>query len=215
MPAGTGGIINADKILQNKSIILYMPFIQTEFPDLLVFDPVVFGDDRGYFFESYNENTFSRDGNVKVKFVQDNQACSVYGVVRGLHFQNNPYAQTKLIRALQGSILDIVVDLRVGSPSHGKVFSIELSAENKKQLLVPQGFAHGYSVLSETAEVFYKCDNFYNKAAEGGIAYNDPALKIDWKIPIDKMILSEKDTGYPVFADCRHNFFLNSNQSYA
>ena len=183
-----------------------MPFIPTDFPDLLVFEPVVFGDDRGYFFESYNQNSFSRDGGVNIPFVQDNQARSVYGVVRGLHFQRNPHAQTKLIRALQGAILDVVVDLRVGSPAHGKVFSIELSAENKRQLLVPQGFAHGYSVLSDTAEVFYKCDNFYNKETEGGVAYNDPALQIDWKIPAAKMILSAKDVQHPLFADCHHNF---------
>jgi len=183
-----------------------MPFIKTDFPDLLIFEPVVFGDDRGYFFESYNQNTFSASGDVHIKFVQDNQARSVYGVVRGLHFQNNPCAQTKLIRALQGSILDVVVDLRKGSPSYGNVFSIELTAENKKQLLVPQGFAHGYSVLSETAEVFYKCDAFYNKDTEGGVAYNDPALNIDWKIPVEKMILSGKDLVHPAFKDCRHNF---------
>ena len=183
-----------------------MPFIKTDFPDLLIYDPVVFGDDRGYFFESYNANTFSTAGGINIKFVQDNQARSVYGVVRGLHFQKNPHSQTKLIRALEGSILDVVVDLRTGSPSYGKVFSIELSAANKKQLLVPQGFAHGYSVLSETAEVFYKCDNFYNKETEGGVAYNDPQLNIDWQIPADKMMLSPKDLVLPAFADCRHNF---------
>ncbi|MEO5682369.1 MAG: dTDP-4-dehydrorhamnose 3,5-epimerase [Chitinophagaceae bacterium] len=185
-----------------------MPFIQTAFPGLLIFEPVVFGDDRGYFYESYNAATFSSKGGIDIKFVQDNQARSVYGVVRGLHFQNNPAAQTKLIRALEGSILDVVVDLRVGSPSYGKVFSIELSATNKKQLLVPQGFAHGYSVLSETAEVFYKCDNFYNKDAEGGVAYNDPALNIDWQIPANKMVLSAKDVQHPLFASCQHNFVL-------
>lgn len=182
-----------------------MPFIKTDFPDLMIFDPVVFGDDRGYFFESYNASTFSKE-DVNIKFVQDNQARSVYGVVRGLHFQSNPFSQTKLIRALEGSILDVVVDLRVGSPSYGKVFSIELSAANKKQLLVPQGFAHGYSVLSETAEVFYKCDNFYNKQTEGGVAYKDATLNIDWQIPAEKMILSAKDLALPAFADCRHNF---------
>jgi dTDP-4-dehydrorhamnose 3,5-epimerase len=186
-----------------------MPFIPTAFPDLLIFEPNVFGDARGYFFESYNAQTFKKEA-VAINFVQDNQARSGYGVVRGLHFQKNPYSQTKLIRALQGTILDVVVDLRIGSPTYGKVFSIELSAENKKQLLVPQGFAHGYSVLSETAEVFYKCDNFYNKAAEGGVAYNDPALAIDWKLPASKMLLSEKDTQYPVFASCEHNFIFNS-----
>ena len=183
-----------------------MPFIPTSIPDLFIFEPVVFGDDRGYFFESYNEQTFIKSGGINIKFVQDNQARSVYGVVRGLHFQNKPASQTKLVRALQGKILDVVVDLRAGGPSYGKVFSIELSAENRKQLLVPQGFAHGYSVLSETAEVFYKCDSFYSKEAEGGVAYNDPALQIDWKIPADKMILSAKDLLYPAFSDCRHNF---------
>lgn len=187
-----------------------MSFIQTAFPGLLIFEPVVFGDDRGYFFESYNETTFTKHGSINIKFVQDNQARSVYGVVRGLHFQDQPYSQTKLIRALQGVILDVVVDMRAGSPAYGKVFSIELSAENKKQLLVPQGFAHGYSVLSETAEVFYKCDRFYNKEAEGGIAYNDPDLKIDWKIPAEKMILSSKDLLYPGFSDARHNFVFES-----
>ncbi len=184
-----------------------MPFIKTAFPDLLVYEPLVFGDDRGYFYESYNQYSFAREG-IDISFVQDNQARSVYGVVRGLHFQNRPHSQTKLIRALQGSILDVAVDLRVGSPSYGKVFSIELSGENKKQLLVPQGFAHGYSVLSDTAEVFYKCDNFYNKEAEGGVSYNDPALQIDWKIPAESMVLSAKDTQYPLLADCRHNFIF-------
>jgi dTDP-4-dehydrorhamnose 3,5-epimerase len=186
-----------------------MPFIKTDFPGLLIFEPAVFGDERGYFFESYNGNTFSKEG-IDIKFVQDNQARSVFGVVRGLHFQHNPFAQTKLIRALEGTILDVVVDLRAGSPSHGKVFSIELSAQNKKQLLVPQGFAHGYSVISETAEVFYKCDNFYNKQAEGGLAYNDPSLNIDWKVPADKLIVSQKDLVYPVFADCSHQFVFQS-----
>ena len=186
-----------------------MPFTKTDFPGLMIFEPQVFGDERGYFFESYNANTFSKEG-VDIKFVQDNQARSIYGVVRGLHFQNNPYAQTKLIRALEGAILDTVVDLRVGSPTHGKTFSIELSAENKRQLLVPQGFAHGYSVISETAEVFYKCDNFYNKEAEGGVAYNDPSLNIDWKVPADKMILSPKDLVYPPFANCVHQFVFES-----
>ncbi|MFT3936680.1 MAG: dTDP-4-dehydrorhamnose 3,5-epimerase [Chitinophagaceae bacterium] len=182
-----------------------MPFIKTAIPDLLVFEPKVFGDDRGYFFESYNFNTFSADG-ITMQFIQDNQARSCYGVVRGLHYQLSPYAQTKLIRALEGTILDVVVDMRVGSPAYGKVFTIELSAENKKQLLVPQGFAHGYSVLSDTAEVMYKCDNFYNKAAEGGVLYNDPSLQIDWKIPAGKMILSDKDLILPMFADSKHNF---------
>ena len=182
-----------------------MPFITTNFPDLLVYEPRVFEDSRGYFFESYNEMTFSADG-VAIKFVQDNQAQSTYGVIRGLHYQQNPFAQTKLIRALSGSILDVVVDIRKGSPTYGQTFSIELSAANKKQLLVPKGFAHGYSVLSETAEVFYKCDAFYHKESEGGILYSDPALQIDWQIPADKAIVSEKDTLYPGIEKCINNF---------
>ena len=184
-----------------------MPFIKTDFPGLLVFEPKIFEDSRGYFFESYNENTFAAEG-VTIKFVQDNQAQSSYGVIRGLHYQLNPHAQTKLVRTLSGSILDVVVDIRKGSPTYGKAFVIELSAANKKQLLVPKGFAHGYSVISQTAEVFYKCDEFYHKESEGGIMYNDPALKIDWQIPADKAIISEKDMNYPGLHDCINNFSL-------
>ena len=169
-----------------------MPFTTTAFPGLLIYEPNVYEDSRGYFFESYNENVFLAGG-VAIKFVQDNQAKSCYGVIRGLHFQLAPHAQTKLIRALSGSILDVVVDIRHGSPTYGKVFSLELTAENKKQLLVPKGFAHGYSVLSDTAEVLYKCDAFYHKQSEGGISFNDPALNIDWQIPADKAIVAEKD----------------------
>jgi dTDP-4-dehydrorhamnose 3,5-epimerase len=182
-----------------------MPFIKTDFPDLLVFEPAIYGDDRGYFFESYNEKLFHNNG-ATMHFVQDNQARSVYGVVRGLHFQKSPHAQTKLIRAFEGSILDVVADLRKGSPTYGKAYSIELSATNKRQLLVPRGFAHGYSVLTEEAEVMYKCDAFYNKEQEGGLMYNDASLQIDWKIPADKMILSAKDLILPSFENCTHNF---------
>ena len=169
-----------------------MPIIQTDFPDLLIVEPVVFEDSRGYFFESYNEQVFIAQG-IAMKFVQDNQARSTYGVIRGLHFQLPPFAQTKLIRVLSGSILDVAVDIRKGSPTYGKAYSIELTAENKKQLLVPKGFAHGYSVLSETAEVLYKCDEFYNKQSEGGLLYNDSMLAIDWGIPSSKAIVAEKD----------------------
>jgi dTDP-4-dehydrorhamnose 3,5-epimerase len=182
-----------------------MPFIKTFIPDLLIYEPVVHEDSRGYFFESYNANTFLKDG-VAMNFVQDNQAKSSYGVIRGLHYQLNPHAQTKLIRALSGTILDVAVDIREGSPTFGKVFTIELSAENKKQLLVPKGFAHGYSVISETAEVIYKCDNFYSKESEGGIVYNDPALEIDWKIPADKAIVADRDKQHPLLANCKNNF---------
>lgn len=169
-----------------------MPFIETGIPGLVVFEPRVFEDSRGYFFESYNADTFLRN-NIKLRFVQDNQSRSSYGVIRGLHFQNSPHAQAKLVRAIAGTILDVAVDVRVGSPTFGKVFTVELSAENKKQLLVPAGCAHGFSVLSEIAEVMYKCDNYYNKESEGGIIYNDPDLNIDWKIPADKAIVSDKD----------------------
>jgi dTDP-4-dehydrorhamnose 3,5-epimerase len=184
-----------------------MPFTPTEFPGLLIYEPRVFNDDRGYFFESYNENTFSADG-VAMKFVQDNQARSTYGVIRGLHFQLAPHAQTKLIRSLSGSILDVVVDLRKRSPKYGKVFSIELSADNKKQLLVPKGFAHGYSVLTETAEVLYKCDAFYHKESEGGLLFNDPALAIDWQIPADKALVAQKDLILPGLSSVVSNFIF-------
>ena len=181
-----------------------MPFTKTDFPGLLIFEPKVFKDDRGYFFESYNEKLFTAEG-IEIKFVQDNQAKSTYGVIRGLHYQLNPYAQTKLIRVLSGTILDVAVDIRKGSPAYGKVFTLELSAENKKQLLIPKGFAHGYSVLSETAEVFYKCDEFYNTECEGGIIYNDATLNINWQIPADKAIISEKDKYHPGLNNCINN----------
>ncbi len=182
-----------------------MPFLKTDFPGLLIFEPKVFKDSRGYFFESYNENTCKAEG-VDIKFVQDNQASSEYGVIRGLHYQLAPFAQTKFIRVLSGKIFDVVVDLRKNSPTYGKVFSIELSSENHLQLLVPKGFAHGYSVLSETAEVFYKCDEFYNKENEAGLLYSDPALNIDWGIEPGKEIISEKDMIQPTFENCKNNF---------
>jgi len=182
-----------------------MPFYKTDIPDLRIFEPKVFEDSRGYFFEAYNLETFQKEG-VELKFVQDNQSKSSYGVIRGLHYQLNPYAQTKLVRALQGTILDVAVDIRKGSPTFGKYFSIELSAENKKQLLIPAGFAHGFSVLSETAVVFYKCDTLYNKESEAGIIYNDDSLNIDWKIPAGKEIVSGKDLAQAQFKDCRNNF---------
>jgi dTDP-4-dehydrorhamnose 3,5-epimerase len=182
-----------------------MGFEKTGFPGLLVFAPRIFDDARGYFFESYNEKLFNDEG-IKISFVQDNQAFSSYGVIRGLHFQQDPHAQTKLIRVLQGSIIDVVVDVRKNSKTFGKAYSIELSAENKKQLFIPKGFAHGYSVISEKAEVFYKCDAFYEKASEGGISWNDPALQIDWQIPNGKEIISPKDAVLPRLADSHLNF---------
>ncbi len=175
-----------------------MPFIPTEFPELIVFEPQVFGDDRGYFFESFNARVFE-EAKITRPFVQDNQARSTYGVLRGLHYQRGVHAQAKLVRVLEGRVLDVVVDLRPKSPKYGQHYSIELSAENKKQLYVPRGFAHGYVVLSETAEFFYKCDNFYNKESEGGLIYNDPQLNIHWGIDLKDAILSEKDKALPKF----------------
>jgi dTDP-4-dehydrorhamnose 3,5-epimerase len=185
-----------------------MPFNSTEIPGLLVFEPKVHEDSRGHFFESYNEKMFQQQG-VDLRFVQDNQSSSAYGVIRGLHYQLDPHGQAKLVRVLSGSILDVAVDLRKNSPTYLKNFSIELSAENKKQLFIPVGFAHGFSVLSERAEVLYKCDNYYNKEDEGGIRFNDPTLNIDWKIPTIRIIASEKDYQLPLLADCKNNFVFN------
>ena len=182
-----------------------MPFFETGIQGLVVYEPRIFPDDRGYFFESFSQRAFEAEG-LTMKWVQDNQARSCYGVIRGLHYQHAPHAQTKLIRALSGSILDVVVDIRKASPTYGKVFSIELSADNKKQLLVPKGFAHGYSVLSETAEILYKCDSFYSKESEGGVRYDDPALGIDWQIPAGKSLLSPKDIILPVLSEAVNHF---------
>ena len=182
-----------------------MQIIQSDIPGVVLIQPMVFEDARGYFFESYSQKKFY-DLNLAYDWVQDNQSSSSYGVIRGLHFQLNPFAQSKLVRVFKGKILDVVVDVRKGSPHFGKVFSVELSSENKTQILVPQGFAHGFSVLSETAEVLYKCDNYYHKASEGGIIYNDPALAIDWKIPADKALVSDKDLLLPSLAGIKTNF---------
>ena len=182
-----------------------MPFTTTEFPGLLVFDPVLHQDERGYFFETYNEQAWEKQG-ISIRFVQDNQSYSRRGVIRGLHYQLEPYHQAKLIRVLSGRIIDVAVDLRQGSPSYGRHMAIELSAENKKQFFIPAGFAHGFSVLSESAEVSYKCDGFYHKESEGGIRYDDPVLNIDWKVDGDQAIVSGKDRELPVLANCRNNF---------
>jgi dTDP-4-dehydrorhamnose 3,5-epimerase len=182
-----------------------MPFIKTEFPGLLVFEPTVFEDSRGYFFESFNEKIFKDEG-IDIRWVQDNQSSSMFGVIRGLHYQLPPNAQSKLIRVLRGKILDVVVDIRKGSPTYGKSFCKVLSAKNKRQLFIPKGFAHGFSVLSKKAEVMYKCDAFYNKDAEGGILYNDPELVIDWRIPVEEAMVSDKDKMLPHLSDCKNNF---------
>ena len=170
-----------------------MGFVATPFEDLFVFEPRIFSDSRGYFFESFNEKLFEEELNQSFHFVQDNQSKSNYGTLRGLHFQKGEFAQRKLVRVLSGVILDVVLDLRPESKTFKKHLSIELSDENKKQLLVPKGFAHGFVALSESAEVFYKCDNYYNPQAEGGIYFGDPDLGIDWKVPHHKLIVSEKD----------------------
>lgn len=182
-----------------------MPFIQTDFPDLIVFEPRVWGDDRGYFYESYQRQTFI-EGGIHADFVQDNQARSTYGVLRGLHYQQGEHAQAKLVRVLEGEVLDVVVDLREGSPTYGLSYSIVLSAENKRQLFVPRGFAHGYVVLSPTAEFFYKCDNYYHKASEGGLLYNDPQLQIDWRVDLAQVQLSDKDKILPPFGQHEGRF---------
>lgn len=182
-----------------------MPFHTTDIDGLLIFEPGVFEDRRGYFFEAYNQQTFQNQG-IDLQFVQDNQSRSSYGVIRGLHYQLNPHAQFKLVRVLEGIILDVAVDIRKGSPTFGRHFSIELTAENRKQLLIPAGFAHGFSVLSDVATVLYKCDALYNKGSEAGIRYNDPTLNIDWKILTGMEVVSEKDLELPLFENCRNNF---------
>lgn len=177
-----------------------MPFINTPIPDLIVFEPRIFPDERGYFFESYNRRTWEEAG-VTMNFVQDNQARSTRGVLRGLHYQTGEMAQAKLVRVLEGEVLDVVVDIRPDSATCGQWYGIRLSAENKRQMLVPRGFAHGYLVLSETAEFFYKCDNYYSKAHEGGIRYDDPQLNIDWEFDLNQVLVAEKDLALPYFGE--------------
>jgi dTDP-4-dehydrorhamnose 3,5-epimerase len=175
-----------------------MKIDSTPFEGLLILTPRIFADERGYFFESYNAQTFKQNG-LDFDWVQDNQSSSTYGVIRGLHFQKPPYAQTKLIRVLQGEILDVVVDLRHDAKTFGQTYSLVLSSDNQLQLLIPKGFAHGFVVLSERADVMYKCDELYNKESESGILFNDPNLNIDWKVDADKMIVSSKDLVLPAF----------------
>jgi dTDP-4-dehydrorhamnose 3,5-epimerase len=184
-----------------------MNVIETYFPGFKIVEPKVFEDGRGYFYESYNAAKY-REAGIDIEFIQDNQSKSSYGVTRGLHYQLNPKAQTKLIRALQGTIWDVVVDLRKNSPTFGRWLGFELSEENKRQLLIPKGFAHGFSVLSEVAVVLYKCDEYYSPADERGIIYNDPFLSIDWKIDTSRMILSAKDMKHPIFEEAEKNFEL-------
>ncbi|WP_158975129.1 dTDP-4-dehydrorhamnose 3,5-epimerase [Cellulophaga sp. L1A9] len=176
---------------------------ETYLKGCFVLDPKVFEDDRGYFFESFNENQFTELTGNKAHFVQDNQSYSTKGVIRAIHYQIGHHAQAKLVRVIKGRVLDVAVDLREGSPTFGEHFAIELSEENKKQLFIPRGFGHGFSVLSETAEFFYKCDNFYNKESEGGIIYNDPTLQIDWKVSVNHINVSKKDLELPTLQNAK------------
>lgn len=179
--------------------------IQTEIPGVVVIEPKVFGDARGYFFESWSQRDF--DEQVRpIRFVQDNESKSSYGVLRGLHFQKGKCAQSKLVRVVKGRVLDVAVDIRKGSPTFGKHVAVELTAENHRQFFIPRGFAHGFAVLSEEAVFQYKCDNFYAPGEEGAIAWNDPALGIDWGLPADAVLLSEKDKRHPLLSDAPELF---------
>ena len=185
-----------------------MNIIQTSIPGVVIIEPRLFKDDRGYFFESFSERNFNTQVR-EVKFVQDNESMSSYGVMRGLHFQRPPYTQSKLVRCVKGAVLDVAVDIRKGSPTYGQHVAVELTEENHRQFFVPRGFAHGFAVLSETAIFQYKCDNFYHPEADGGISILDDSLGIDWHIPTDHAILSEKDTKHPLLKDFDSPFDFN------
>ena len=185
-----------------------MKVINTAIEGLVILEPDLFADERGYFFESFSQRLFDAEVR-KIRFVQDNESRSCYGVMRGLHFQRPPYAQSKLVRCVHGRVLDVAVDIRKGSPTYGKHVAVELSEKNHRQLFIPRGFAHGYAVLSETALFQYKCDNFYAPQAEAGIQLRDEDLGIDWKIPASEAILSEKDKNYPFLRDIVSDFDVN------
>ena len=178
-----------------------MEIVKTELAGVLIVEPTVHGDARGYFFESFNEREFREKSGFKVHFVQDNESLSCYGVVRGLHFQRAPHAQSKLVRVIKGEVLDVAVDIRPNSPTFGKHVAVRLSAENHRQFFIPKGFAHGFSVLSEEAVFQYKCDDFYAPETEGAIAWDDPDLAIDWQLPAESIILSEKDKHHPTLRE--------------
>ena len=187
-----------------------MNIIKTDIEGVVIIEPKVFGDSRGYFFESYSQRDFNSLVG-EVNFVQDNESKSCYGVIRGLHFQKPPFEQSKLVRVVKGKVLDVAVDIREGSPTFGKHVAVELSEDNHRQLFIPKGFAHGFSVLSEEAVFQYKCDNFYAPEYEGAIAWDDPALGIDWRIPSDKTILSEKDMHHPTLGAIESPFAFGDN----
>ncbi|MDE6041049.1 MAG: dTDP-4-dehydrorhamnose 3,5-epimerase [Muribaculaceae bacterium] len=185
-----------------------MEFIATEIEGVVILEPRIFKDARGYFFESYSKREF--DANVRpVNFVQDNESMSSRGVVRGLHFQKPPYSQSKLVRCVKGCVLDVSVDLRKGSPTYGCHVAVELSEENKRQIFIPRGFAHGFTVLSDVAVLQYKCDDYYHPEAEGGISMSDPDLRIDWMINLETAILSDKDLKHPLLKDFESPFDIN------
>lgn len=187
-----------------------MEVIQTAIDGVVIIEPRLFGDSRGYFFESFSQKEFEEKVR-KINFVQDNESMSVYGVMRGLHFQRPPFTQSKLVRCVKGKVLDVAVDIRKGSPTYGQHVAVELSDENHRQFFVPRGFAHGFAVLSETAVFQYKCDNFYAPQADGGISIKDAALNIDWHIPVEKAILSEKDIAHVCLKDFDSPFDYHVN----
>ena len=182
-----------------------MNVIETAIPGVYIIEPQVFGDARGYFFESYNQKEFDQKV-MPVRFVQDNESCSSYGVLRGLHFQKGEHSQSKLVRVVKGKVLDVAVDIRKGSPTFGKYVSVELTEDNHRMFFIPRGFAHGFSVLSETAVFQYKCDNLYCPQSEGAIAWDDPELAIDWHIPASQVLLSEKDKRHPTLSQADYLF---------
>lgn len=178
-----------------------MTITKTDIDGVLIVDPTVYGDSRGYFFESFNEREFQSLTGLAVHFVQDNESRSSYGVVRGLHFQKAPYAQSKLVRVVEGEVLDVAVDIRPGSPTYGRHVAVRLSGESHRQLFLPKGMAHGFAVLSPVAVFQYKCDDFYHPEAEGAVAWDDPALAIDWQVPARSVVLSDKDRRHPMLKD--------------
>lgn len=184
---------------------------KTEIDGVLIIEPKVFGDERGYFFESFNAKEFAEKTGLEISFVQDNESMSTYGVMRGLHFQCPPFSQSKLVRVVKGSVLDVAVDIRKGSPTYGQHVAVELTEENHRQFFVPRGFAHGFAVLSDIVVFQYKCDNFYAPQADGGISILDKSLGIDWRIPTAKAILSEKDTKHSCLKDFDSPFSISDN----
>ena len=187
-----------------------MNVVKTEIEDVVIIEPKLFKDERGYFFESFSERDFNEQVR-QVKFVQDNESKSSYGVLRGLHFQKPPFAQSKLVRVIRGAVLDVAVDIRKGSPTYGKHVAVELTEDNHRQLFIPRGFAHGFSVLLEEVVFQYKCDNFYAPQSEGAVLWNDPDLDIDWRIPSEKVILSEKDKHHCLLKDMESPFDYHEN----